>query len=119
MVVDKGHAMSRGEGFGAGSNKIDMRTLLENEARGLNGVEQAFYTCDASGLHPSSVHEESVQLHLPIGGKEASPPGVEGRIVFQSHDCCLDSIKRIASAGENRVAGFKRTTNASLVRMRF
>jgi hypothetical protein len=111
--------MSCREGFGAGSNKIDMRTLLENEARGLNGIEQAFHTCNPSGLHPSSIHKESIELHLPIGRKKASSPGVEGWIVFQCHNCCLDRIKRGASTGEDRVAGFKRTTNASLVRMRF
>ena len=119
MVVDQSHAMSCREGFGAGSDEVNMRTSLENEARGLDGIEQAFHTCDPSGLHSSSIHEESIELHLPIGRKKASSPGVEGRIIFQNHDCCLDRVKRGASAGEDRVPGVKRFANAGLVRMRF
>jgi hypothetical protein len=110
--------MSRGEGFGAGSYKIDMRALLENETRGLNGIGQVFHTCDASGFHPSAIHEESIELHLPIGCKKASAPGVEGRIIFQNHNCRLDRIERGASPGKDRVPGFKRPANASLMRMR-
>jgi hypothetical protein len=78
-----------------------MGTLLENQARGLDGIEQAFDTRDPSSLHPSSIHKKSVKLHLPIGGKKASPPGVEGRIIFQSHNGGLDRVKGGAPMGED------------------
>jgi hypothetical protein len=77
-----------------------------------------FHTCDASGFHPSAIHEESIELHLPIGRKKASAPGVEGWIVFQNHNRRLDRIERGAPAGEDRVPGFKRPANASVMRMR-
>jgi len=119
MVFDQSHAMSFREGLGAGSDKINMRTPLENEARGLDGIEQAFHTCDAAGLHHSSIHEQGIELHLPVGRKKASAPGVEGGIIFQNQNGCLDRVKCGASAGEDCIPGFERVANTGLMRMRF
>lgn len=56
-VVDEGHAVGGGKGFGSGTDEIDVGTLFEDQARGMDGIAEVFDTRDPAGFHPASVHE--------------------------------------------------------------
>ena len=76
-----------------GADEIDMRTLLENQARGLNGIAQALHAGHSAGFHSSAIHEQCIELHAAVGGEEAAAAGVEGRIIFKHRDGCFDGIE--------------------------
>ena len=92
-IRDEGHAMRGCEGLRSLSNDVDMGTLFKNEASGLNGISQVFDAGDTAGLHAASIHQEGVELHATIGGKEATAACVEGGIIFEYCDGGLDGIK--------------------------
>jgi hypothetical protein len=119
LVVDQSDSMRGREGLGSASDEVNMGTLLKNQARGLNGIAKALNACDASGFHPSSVHEESVELHSPIGSEKAACSRVESGILFQSSDRGFNGVKSGTFAGEDRIPGFERFPNAKFVRGRF
>lgn len=59
-ILDEGHSVCAGEFLGSSSNEVDMRTLLENEARCLDRIAQPLDAGDATGFHAATIHEESV-----------------------------------------------------------
>jgi hypothetical protein len=114
-VVDEGHAVGLGEGFGAGADEVDVRALLENDARGVDRIANTLDAGDATGLHAAAVHEESIELHAAVGSEEATASGVEGGVVFKDGDGCLDGIDGCAAAGQDFMAGFESAAHAGFV----
>ena len=104
-VVDEGHAVAGDEGFGVGSNEVDVRALLKDDARGLDGVAKVLDTGNAAGLHASAVHEEGIELDAAIGGEEGATTGVEGGVIFEDGDGGFDGIEGRTAAGQNGIAG--------------
>ena len=117
-VLDQWHAVRPSKLFGAGADEVDVRTLFEDEAGGLDGITKALDTGDSSGLHAASIHEESVKLNAPVGGEKASAPRIEGWIVFQDGDGGLHSVDGGAATRKNGEAGFESLAYAGLVRDR-
>jgi len=115
-VIDEFHAVGLGEELGSFSHKVDVRALFEDEARGVDGIAEAFDTGNAAGLHAASVHEERVELDAAVGGEEAAAAGVEGGIVFEDGDGGLDGIDGCAAAGEDLMADSESVTDSGLVR---
>ncbi len=115
VVVDEGHAVSVCEALRALPHKVDMGRFLQDEARGVDGIAQAFDTGDAADFHAAAVHEERVELDAAVGGEEATSTGVEGGIVFEDGDGGFDSIDGSASAGEDFVADFEGVAHAGFV----
>jgi hypothetical protein len=92
-IVDESHAVGMGELLGSGADEIDMGALFENEARGLDGIAEAFDTGHAASLQAAAVHEKGVELNAAVGGEKAAATGVEGGIVFEDGDGCFDGIE--------------------------
>jgi len=114
-VVDEGHAVGLGELFGAWADKVDVLTLFEDQARGLNGIAKTLDACDATSLHATAVHEESIELDTAIRGEKAATAGVEGGVVFKDGDGGFDGIECGCSTREKSVAGFKGVANTGQV----
>lgn len=91
-VIDEGHAVRLGEGFGAGADEVNVMALVEDEARGLDGVADALDAGDAAGAHGGSVHDEGVKLDAAVASEEAAAAGIKGRIVFHCGNGGLDGV---------------------------
>src|SRR4051812_22007 len=98
--------MRMSELFCSRADEVDVRALFENEARCLDGIAQVLDTCNAAGLHATSVHEESIELDTTIGCKKASSSCVEGGVVFHDCDGRFYCVNRGASARKHSGAGF-------------
>ncbi len=109
--------MGLGELLSARANEVDMRALVQNQARGLDGVAQALHAGDASGAEGCAVHDECVELHSSVAGEKAAASGVEGGIVFHGSDGGLDSIQSGAAAFEDAPAFLERVKHALFVRI--
>ncbi len=114
-VVDEGHAVGVRELLGTGSDEVDVRAFLENETRGMDGIAQVLHAGDASGLHATAIHEESVELDAAVGGEEAAAAGVEGGIVFKDGDGGFNGIDGCAAAGEDFMTDFECVAHAGFV----
>jgi hypothetical protein len=117
-VVDQLHAVGVGKLLGAAAHKVDVRTLFENQAGGLDGIAQMLDAGHAAGLHAPAIHQQGVQLNPPVRGKKAAPAGVEGGVVFQNGDGGLHGIKRRSTQRENAISGFKGVAHTGLVSSR-
>jgi hypothetical protein len=104
-----------GKLLSAGADEIDVGALFEDKACGLNGVAEALDTSHSAGFHAAAVHEEGVKLDAAVGGEKAAAAGVEGRIVFEDGDGCLDCIERRSAAREDGVTSLKGIANTGLV----
>ena len=107
--------MGRRELLGSRSDKVDVRALLENETRGLDGVAEALDAGHAASLHAAAVHEEGVELDAAFRGEEAAAPGVEGGVVFKNADSGFHCIEGGAAKGKDLVAGLQGFANAGFV----
>ena len=114
-VVDEGHAVAGGEGLGAGSYEVDVRTLIEDEAGGLDGIADVLDTGYAAGAEGGAIHEQGVELNAAVGGKEAAATGVEGGIVLKDGDGGFYGVGGAASPVEDGVAGLKGATDTTQV----
>jgi len=101
--------------FGSGPDEVDMGTFLENETSGLDGITQALYTGNATGLHAATVHEESIELDATIGCQEASTACVEGRVIFHHGDGGLDCVDCSAPLRKHSEAGLKGFANTGFM----
>ena len=45
------------EGLRAGADKIDMRTKIQDEARGMNGIAEALDTGHTAGAQGGAIHQ--------------------------------------------------------------
>src|SRR5271170_2365149 len=104
------------EFFRALADEVDVRTLIENEARGLNGIAQALDAGHASGAHGASVHEQGVELHAAIAGEEAAASGIEGVVVFEDGNGGLDCVYSRCTFVELCVSGTESVGDAALMR---
>jgi hypothetical protein len=104
-----------GKLLSAGAYKVNVGALFEDEAGGLDGIAEALDAGHAASFHAAAVHEESIELDAPVGGEKAAASGVEGGIVFENANGCLDGIQCRPAERKNGVAGFKRVANAGLV----
>ena len=114
-VVDEGHAVGLGEGFGAGAYEVDVWAFVEDEAGGLDGIAEVFDAGYAAGAEGGSVHEEGVELDAAVSGEEGAAAGVEGGVVFEDGDGGFYGVGGGASTGEDGVAGGEGVGNAALV----
>src|SRR5262249_1831044 len=71
-----------------------------NLASGANRVTQALYASDAASAQRRAIHNESVQLNLPVMVEEAASPGVEGLIIFHHHDRFFHGVQRRTAFGQ-------------------
>jgi hypothetical protein len=90
--------MSVGKFLSSGTDEVDVRAFLKNQACSLNGVSQALNAGYSPGFHSPSVHEQSVELNAAIRSQETSLPCVERGVVFQNSDCGFDCIDGGAAA---------------------
>ena len=81
-----------GEFFGSLADEVDVRALVEHQARGLDGIAQALDAGDSAGAKGGAVHEEGVELDAAVAGEEAAAPGVEGGVVFEYGDGGFDGV---------------------------
>ena len=100
-IVDEGHALGLRRIFCARTDEVDVGAFVEDEARGLDGVTDAFDAGDAAGAEGGAIHEEGVELDAAVAGEEAAAAGVEGGVVFQRSDGGFDGIECGAGALEN------------------
>ena len=91
-VVNKLHAMGGSERFGAGTDKVDMRTLLENQASRQNGILDSLDARHATGFHATAIHEKSIELDAAIGCKKTASTCIESGVILKNHYGGLDSI---------------------------
>ena len=114
-IVDEGHAVGMRELLGTFAYEVNVRTFLEDEACGVNGIAQVLDAGDAAGFHAASVHEECVELDAAVGGEEAAAAGVEGGIVFKDGDGGFNGIDGCAAAGEDFMTDFEGAAHAGFV----
>lgn len=114
-VVDQGHAVGLREGFGSGSDEVDVRAFFENDAGGVDGIADALDASDSAGFHAASIHEERVELDAAVGGEEAAAACVEGGVVFEDGDGGFNRIDGCTAAGKDFMAGFERAAHAGFV----
>ncbi len=114
-VVDEFHAMRLRELFGAFADEVDVGTFFEDEARGVDGIAQAFDAGDAACFHAASVHEEGVELNATVGGEEAAATRVEGGVVFEERDGCFNGVDGGTAAGEDFVTDLEGAAHACFV----
>ena len=88
-----------------GADEVDVGGLLEDQARGLDGIAEALDAGDAAGAQVGAVHEEGVELDTAVAGEEGAAAGVEGVVVFHDGDGGLDGVDRGAAAGESGPTG--------------
>jgi hypothetical protein len=101
-----------GELFGTGTDEVDVGTLFEDEAGGLDGIAEAFDAGDATGFHAATVHEECVELDAAVGGEKAASASVEGGVIFKDSDGGFDGIEGRAATSEDCVAFFEGVADA-------
>ena len=99
--------MGGSECFGAGADEVDMGAFLKNEAGSQNGILDSLDTRHATRFHATAVHEKGIELDSTVGGKKTASTGVESWVILENHDGSLNSIESGASAGQDRVPGFK------------
>ena len=104
-----------GEVFGAGADEVDMGALVEDEARGLDGVADALDAGDAAGAEGGAIHDEGVELDAAVAGEEAAAAGIEGGIVFKGGDGGFDGVEGGAAAFEDAPAFLEGVEDALLV----
>ncbi len=107
-VVDEGHAVGMRELLGTFAYEVNVRTFLEDEACGVNGIAQVLDAGDAAGFHAAAIHEEGVELDAAVGGEKAAASGVEGGVVLKH-----------GHSGFHRVDGRWRRNHAALFGARF
>ncbi len=98
--------------FRAFADKINMRAIAENLARGANRILHPLNASDAPGTQRRAIHEESVHLHFAFAIKKATAPSIERLVVLKNNDSFLDRIQRAAAALEHsppRVQGIAHT----------
>ena len=106
-VIDQGHAVAGGEGFGSCSYEVDVGALVEDQSSGLDGIAEVFDAGYAAGAEGGAVHEQGIELDCAFGGEEAAAAGVEGGVVFEDGDGGFYGVGRGASPFEYGVAGFE------------
>jgi len=106
-VVDEGHTVRASELFGFGTDEIHMRAFFEDKACGLPRIAKAFNASACSRPQASTVHEESVELDASFGGKETSPPCIEGGIVFQHGHGGFNGVEGGSSTCKHGESGLK------------
>src|SRR5260370_27777859 len=80
------HAVFLGEALGAFGHKINVRALVEYQARRLNWISNPLHAADTARAHGCAVHHERVQLHPPITSKSTAAAGVKGFVILHSND---------------------------------
>src|SRR5262249_47428743 len=76
------HALLLGKTFGAFANKVDMGTLVQNQARGLDGIADSPNTPRPRGATRGPSNRARVGCHSPSGGE--NPPGPGEKFSFFS-----------------------------------
>jgi hypothetical protein len=114
-VFDEFHAMQLRESFGAFADEVDVGTFFEDQAGGVDGIAEALNAGYAAGFHAAAVHEEGIELDAAVGGKEAAAASVEGGIVFEDGDGCLDGVDGCAATGEYFMTYFEGAADSGLV----
>src|SRR5580692_5489438 len=103
--------------FGAFSDKIDVRAVAENFARGANRVAQAFDASDAAAAQSCAVHDEGVELHLAVAVQEAATSRVEGFVVFESDHGFFDGVEGRAATFQSAPSRGGRIAHSVEVRL--
>jgi hypothetical protein len=114
-VIDELHAVRLREPLGAFADEVDVRTFLEDEACGVDGIAEALDAGDAAGFHAAAIHEEGVELDATVGGEEAATAGVEGGVVFKDGDGGFYGVDGRAPAGEDFVTDFESVAHAGFM----
>ena len=103
------------EPFGSRADEVHMWRVVEHQARGVNGVAQSLDAGDAAGAQVLSIHQQGVELHAPVSGKERPAPGVEGLIILHHGDGRFHRSHRRRACFKQRVARRKRVGDAPLM----
>ena len=114
-IIDESHAMRLGELLGSGADEVDVGTLFKHQPGGLDGIAQPLDAGYAARFHPTSIHEQGIELYAAIRGEKAASASVEGRVVLQYSDGGFDCIESRTSSREKVVAGFQRVADAVFV----
>ena len=74
------------------TDKVNVRRLLENEARCANRVAQSLHTRDAPGTQGRSVHQQRIHLHAAVTRQKGAATGVKGVVVLHCHHGLFDRL---------------------------
>ena len=105
--------MLLGEIFGSGGDEVDVRALVEYEARGLDWISKALDAGDATGAKGGAIHQQRIELNSAGTGEEAASSGIEGVVVFEDGDCGFNRLDGCGAIFENGVADGKGIRDAS------
>ena len=114
-VVNQGHAVLLGEILGSGADEVDVRALVEDEARGLDWIAEAFDAGDPAGAERCAIHEQGVELDVAVAGEKAASAGVEGLVVFKDSDSGFYGLDGGGAVFEEGVADGERIGDAEPV----
>ena len=56
-IIDEGHAVFRSEGLRAGADEINVRTQIQDQTRGMNGIAEALDTGHTAGAQGGAIHQ--------------------------------------------------------------
>jgi hypothetical protein len=114
-IVDEGHSVRCGELLCALADEVDVGTLFQDQAGGLDGVSEAFDASHTASFHAATIHEQGIQLNSSIEGEKAAAAGVEGGIVFKDGDGGFNGVESGAAEGEDVIASFESVANTRFV----
>src|SRR5262249_48650920 len=116
-VFDELHAVRLSELFGTLTDEIHMGTFVEHQPRCANGIAQALDTGYATGAHGAAVHEECIELHTAIAGKEAATSSMECIVIFEDGNCGFNRIDSRRAFAEQSITSGQSIGHAALVRV--
>src|SRR5262249_16435645 len=86
FVLAKRNAVLSRKSLRALSNKIHMRAVAEDLARGANRIGDTLHAAHASRAQRGPVHDESIELYFAVAIKEAAVPGIEDFVILHDDD---------------------------------
>jgi len=114
-VIDQRHALLGGKVLRVAANEVDMRTLFEDETRGVDGIAQpldAGHTARAHGAGDAAIHQQCIELDFAVAREKGAAACIERLVVFEHGDGGLDCIDSSGAALQQRVTGEQRTADA-------
>ena len=114
-VIDERHAVRIGEGLSAGTDEVDVGALLKDQTGGADGIAEALDAGNAACAESGTFHEQGVELDAAFAGKEGTPTGVEGVVVFEDGYSSFNRINGGGAASEERGASLEGGEDACFV----
>ena len=101
VIVTEREAMLGCESFSALAYEVHMGTLAKNFASSTDRIANALHPANPSAPQGRSLHEESIELHLPVTIEKAAAACIKSLVVFERYDGFLHGVECGPALGQH------------------